>query len=242
MQRVRRDIYSGVVLERIVYTVGDRTQKPYRPRKPRFKTDEERARFNAEVARRAHTRIINENFTPASLYSTLTQDDEHEEHDFKDFRRLCVNFRRRLLYAYPEAKIVIYMGRGKNTHRIHAHMLTDGVPEEAIRKQWTLGSVNRCEHLRAHVHYDGIDHGPDYTGLANYLFSHWTPEQGGHHYMATRNLAPCGREQTKPIKRNYTPAKPPRSPKDYILVESGATEFGFTYFKHVKTPERKRRC
>ena len=58
MQRVRRDIYSGVVLERIIYSVGDRTQKPYRPRKPRFKTDEERARFNAEVARRAHTRII----------------------------------------------------------------------------------------------------------------------------------------------------------------------------------------
>ena len=175
------------------------------------------------------------------MYSTLTQDDEHEVHDFKDFRRLCVNFRRRLLYAYPEAKIVIYMGRGKNTHRIHAHMLTDGVPEEVIRKQWTLGSVNRCEHLRAHVHYDGIDHGPDYTGLANYLFNHWTPEQGGHHYMATRNLAPCGREQTKPIKRNYTPAKPPRSPKDYILVESGATEFGFTYFKYVKIPP-KRRC
>lgn len=59
--------------------------------------------------------------------------------------------------------------------------------------------------------------------------------------MATRNLAPCGREQTKPIKRNYTPAKPPRSPKDYILVESGATEFGFTYFKYVKIPP-KRRC
>lgn len=143
MQRVRRDIYSGVVLERIVYTVGDRTQKPYRPRKPRFKTDEERARFNAEVARRAHTRIINENFTPASLYSTLTQDDEHEEHDFKDFRRLCVNFRRRLLYAYPEAKIVIYMGRGKNTHRIHAHMLTDGVPEEVIRNngRWAASTA-----------------------------------------------------------------------------------------------------
>lgn len=28
MQRVRRDIYSGVVLERIIYSVGDRTQNP----------------------------------------------------------------------------------------------------------------------------------------------------------------------------------------------------------------------
>lgn len=195
MQRVRRDIYSGVVLERIVYTVGDRTQKPYRPRKPRFKTDEERARFNSEVARRAHTRIINENFTPASLYSTLTQDDEHEVHDFKDFRRLCVNFRRRLLYAYPEAKIVIYMGRGKNTHRIHAHMLTDGVPEEAIRKQWTLGSVNRCEHLRAHIHYDGIDHGPDYTGLANYLLTTGHRSRAGTITWRPATLPPAARSR-----------------------------------------------
>lgn len=239
--RVNRDIYSGVVLERIYYTVGDRAKKPYRPRKPRFNSAEERARFNTEVSRRAHTRLVNENFGPSSIYSTLTQDDENEVHDFTDFRRLCVNFRRRLLYACPDAKIIIYMGRGKNTHRIHAHMLSNGVPEELIRRQWTLGGVIRCERLHAHVHYDGVDHGADYTGLANYLFNHWTPEQGGHHYMATRNLAPCGREQTKQIKRSYSPTKPPRAPKDYFLVESHATEFGFTYFKFVKTPP-KRRC
>lgn len=123
MQRVRRDIYSGVVLERIIYSVGDRTQKPYRPRKPRFKTDEERARFNAEVARRAHTRIINENFTPASMYSTLTQDDEHEVHDFKDFRRLCVNFRRRLLYAYPEAKSLSTWAEAKYPPHTRPHAI-----------------------------------------------------------------------------------------------------------------------
>ena len=88
MQRVRRDIYSGVVLERIIYTVGDRAQKPYKPRRPRFKNAEDRAKFNAEVASRAHTRLVNENFTPASLYSTLTQDDEHEVHTFSEFKRL----------------------------------------------------------------------------------------------------------------------------------------------------------
>lgn len=239
--RVNRDIYSGVVLERIYYTVGDNAKKPYRPRKPRFSSAEERARFNTEVSRRAHTRLVNENFSPASIYSTLTQDDEHEVHDFKEFRRLCVNFRRRLLYTYPDAKIIIYMGRGKNTRRIHVHMLSDGIPENAIIQQWNLGGISRCEHLRAHVHYDGIDCGADYTGLANYLFNHWTPEQGGHHYMATRNLAPCGREKTKPIKRTYTPNKPPRAPEGYFLVESAATEFGFTYFKFVKIPPRRRR-
>lgn len=242
MQRVRRDIYSGVVLERIVYTVGDRAQKPYKPRRPRFKSAEERARFNGEVARRAHVRLVNENFTPASLYSTLTQDDQHEVHTFPEFRRLCTNFRRRLLYCCPEAKVIIYMGRGKGTRRIHAHMLSDGIPEEVIRRQWNLGSVNRCEHLRAHIHYEGIDHGADYTGLANYLFAHWTPEQGGHHYMATRNLAPYSKDTAAPVKRNYTPSRPPHSPKGYMLVESHATDYGFVCFKYVKTPEKNRRC
>lgn len=242
MQKVRRDIYSGVVLERITYIVGDRTQKPYRPRKPRFKNAEDRAHFNAEVARRAHTRLVNENFTPQSLYSTLTQDNEHEVHTFSEFKRLCINFRRRLTYAYPEGKVMIYVGRGKGTARIHAHMLSDGIPEEAIRRLWTLGRVERCENLRAHVHYDGIDHGPDYTGLANYLFDHWTEEQGGHHYMATRNLTPFSKEKAKPVKRIYTPRKPPHPPKGYTLVESRMTEYGFTYFKYVKTPEKKLRC
>lgn len=119
-------------------------------------------------------------------------------------------------------------------------MLTDGVPEEAIRKQWTLGSVNRCEHLRAHIHYDGIDHGPDYTGLANYLLTTGHRSRAGTITWRPATLPPAvGSRQTD--KRNYTPAKPPHTPRDYILVESGATEFGFTYFKYVKIPP-KRRC
>lgn len=77
--------------------------------------------------------------TPAGTQTIIKTNDFAKARrtyaQYKGSCRLCVNFRRRLLYAYPEAKIVIYMGRGKNTHRIHAHMLTDGVPEEAIRKQ-----------------------------------------------------------------------------------------------------------
>lgn len=39
------------VLEQIVYTVGDRAQKPYKPRRSRFKNAKDRAKFNAEVTR-----------------------------------------------------------------------------------------------------------------------------------------------------------------------------------------------
>lgn len=42
------------------------------------------------------------------------------------------NFIRRLQYAYPDVRIMAYLGRGKATQRIHMHMVSEGVPEEYI--------------------------------------------------------------------------------------------------------------
>ena len=179
MQRVKRRIFSGAVCEQEVFNISDRLTdiKKAEPR-PRFKTEEEREQHRIGISRRKHARLVNENFSPRSLYSTLTLDDENEVHTFKEAKRIRDLFVRRLKYAFPDAVIFIYLGRGKNTNRIHAHMLSDGIPEEAIKKQWIYGSIVRIDHLREHNYYDGIDHGQDYTGLANYLFDHWTPEQG----------------------------------------------------------------
>ena len=118
------------------------------------------------------------------------------------------------------------------------HMLSEGVPEELIRRQWYLGSVVRIEHLKGHNYYDGVDHGQDYTGLANYLFDHWTPEQGGHRWKPTKNLRQPERENPKEIKRQYSEQKPPRAPKGYVLVESKATRYGYLYFKYVRIPPK----
>jgi len=118
-------------------------------------------------------------------------------------------------------------------------MISEGVPEELIRKQWIYGDVLRIEHLREHNYYNGVDHGRDYTGLANYLFDHWTPEQGGHRWKATRNLKKPEREPAKEIKRNYSENRPPRPPKGYILVESKVTRFGYMYFKYVLEPPKR---
>lgn len=160
MQRVKRRIFSGAVCEQEVFNISDRLTdiKKAEPR-PRFKTEEEREQHRIGISRRKHARLVNENFSPRSLYSTLTLDNENEVHTFKEAKRIRDLFVRRLKYAFPDAVIFIYLGRGKNTNRIHAHMLSDGVPEEAIKKQWIYGSIVRIDHLREHNYYDGVDHG-----------------------------------------------------------------------------------
>lgn len=242
MQRVKRRIFSGVVCEQEVYDVPDRTVnlEKTEPR-PRFKTEEERELHKLGISRRKHARLVNENYGPSSLYSTLTLDDESEVHTFKEARRIRDLYVRRLKYHAPDAKINIYMGRGKSTQRIHFHMISEGLSEQMIREQWGLGDVIRSDYLREHNYYDGVDYGRDYTGLANYLFDHWTPEQGGHRWKQTKNLNKPERETPTIVIRNYSEKHPPRAPKGYILVESRATKFGYLYFKYILEPPKKTR-
>lgn len=239
MKRLKRRWFSGVVCEQIVFNVTDGTRniKTAKPRPPRFKDEEERARHRLEIARKHHTRIFNENFGPTSQYSTLTLDNEYEVHTFSEARIIRRNYIRRLLYAYPEAKIIIYMGRGKTTQRIHFHMVSEGIPEEAIREKWGMGEITRIEYLREHNFYDGVDHGQDYTGLANYLFDHWTTEQGGHYWKGTRNLRKPEPEPNTVAVVEYSEKRPPRAPKGYKLVETNSTKYGYLYFKYVREPE-----
>ena len=142
MRRVKVRTYSGVVCEQEVFDISDKLDvRTARPRRPRFATPEEREQHKLEISRRKHTRLFNANFGPTSLYSTLTLSDEYEVHTFEEAKRLRDNFIRRLQYAYPDVRIMAYLGRGKATQRIHMHMVSEGVPEEYIRKQWYLGSI-----------------------------------------------------------------------------------------------------
>lgn len=241
MRRVIRNTYSGSICEREVYDIPELTRniKAAKPPKPRFQNEEEREQHKLGISRRLHARLVNANFSPTSLYSTLTMSDEYEVHTFEEAKRIRENFIKRLHRACPNAKIIAYLGRGKSTNRIHMHMISEGVPKELIISKWYLGSVVRIEHLREHNYYDGVDHGQDYTGLANYLFDHWTPEQGGHRWRPTKNLKQPEREKPKEIKRKYSENKPPKAPKGYVLVESKATRYGYLYFKYVKIPEKR---
>lgn len=238
MIRLKRRTFSGVVCEQEVYTAPTvRNYKKSEPR-PRFANEEERQQHKLNISRRRHARLVNENFTPSSLYSTLTFDLDNEVHDYIEGKKLRDLFVRRLKRKYPDAVIFIYMGRGKHTNRFHLHMISDGIPQEYIKKQWAYGSVCRIEHLRAHNFYDGVDHGQDYTGLANYLFDHWEPEQGKHRWKQTRNAKQPEKEDATICVRNYSETRPPVAPKGYMLVETKTTLYGYQYFKYVIIPEK----
>lgn len=244
---VKRKIYSGTVCEQLVYNIPDgipniQSYDPDRRLRKRFRDEKERAAFLKEISRRVHFRNFMANFSPTSLYSTLTFDDQHEVHTFREAKRIRENYRRVLQYACPDAVFFIYIGRGKSTNRIHFHMVSQGLPEELIAKKWKYGSVIRITHLREHNYYNGVDHGQDYTGLANYLFDHWTPEVGGHRWFQTKNAKKPEREPAKKVnvRGGYSEKRPPRAPKGYKLVEVKTTKYGYYYFKYVWMPPQRK--
>ena len=231
--RVRRRIDAGCVTEIEIYTAAGATKKKRRPR-PRFRDEAERAAHRDRIELQAFTRLVHANYAAGrSLYSTLTFADEAEVYSYAEAKRLRANFARRLRRAYPAARFVIVLGRGKNTMRIHAHMISDGIPAAEIRKIWGAG-LTESRPLRAHNVYEDGDHGPDWSALAAYLWRHWTPEQGGHHYLATRNHRPADREAAREVRREYSPERPPKPPRGYRLVEAYGTPFGYQYYKFVK--------
>ena len=80
-KRHKRRKFSGRVCEQIVYTVAGGTDpKTSRPKKPRFQTREEQDEFTRKISEGKLEALVNANFGPTSLYSTLTLDAENEVH------------------------------------------------------------------------------------------------------------------------------------------------------------------
>lgn len=264
--------YSGVVLEKEIFSTGWRGILSGTPRPPRerFANEDERKKHGENMSRKRHTQLVNANFEPGDIYATLTFDRSHEVHDFEEGRRLRDNFVRRLKYKYPKAVISVYMGRGSSGNRIHFHALIKGVPAEYVLHQWPYGKEKkerenaeedadqvlmsgrpfvkngvRMVGLDPNRRYNGRNHGADYTALANYLFDHWTEEQGGHRWKMTRNAKHPEREEDfsepEEVRQQYTEDNPPPAPKGYIWVESRSTAYGYLYFKYVRKPPRKGR-
>ncbi len=257
MRKVKRRTFAGNVLEQEIYSISERGSVKTALPRLRFKDEAERQAHKDGISKRRHARLINENYSPESLYSTLTFDVENEIHTYKEAKLIRDRFYRRLLYKYPDAKINLYIGRGAVTDRYHLHMISDGIPEEYILKQWEFGEIVRIEHLREHNKYDGVDYGQDYTGLANYLFDHWKPEfgyetashrsgeatrsavGGRHRYKASRNVKHPESEDPREIRREYSESKPPKAPAGYKLVECKVTRYGYMWFKYVSVANCK---
>lgn len=243
MRRVKQRIFCGAVCEQIVYNVADGADvRTAKPKKPRFENEEDRAAHREAISRKKNVQLINANFSPTSLYSTLTFDMEDEVHTVRECKRERDNYYRRLTYKYPDARIYLVYGKGKHTGRFHLHMISDGIPEEEIGKLWGRGSVLDVKPLRKHNYYKDesgqlVDHGQDYTGLANYLFGHWREEFGGHRWKASRNCRKQEAETPTEAVREYSPKRPPVAPRGYVLVEARATKYGYQYYKYVRTPD-----
>lgn len=243
MARTKTRTWSGTVLEQEILPVSDRVKDPKKAKpKLRFKSDEERAEHRLQISRRKHARLVNENFSPTSLYSTLTFDDENEVHTFEEAKKIRDLYFRRLRYANPDAVIFMYMGRGKNTSRIHFHMLSEGIDKDILLKQWRYGDVKHCVNLRKRTFdkNNGQDLGQDYSALANYLFDHWTPEQGCHRWKQSRNAKKPQKEEPTFVKRRYSEKNPPLAPKGYKLVECKTTPYGYQYFKYCFIPQKEK--
>lgn len=234
---LKKRYFAGATCEQIVWRVSDRIRdiKTAEPR-IRFKNEEERKKHRHEQGMRHHARSFNENFAPGDLYCTPTFSDEYEVHTFEEAKKIRKSFHRCLQRKFPNAVFRIYMGRGKGTSRIHFHMVSKGIPLEFIKKKWIYGEVRCPKTLREHNYYDNIDCGSDYTGLANYLYNHWSEEIGGQHYSRTKNERKPEEEPAVEVHRNYSEKCPPIAPKGYTLVQTKATKYGFFYYKYVKLP------
>lgn len=242
---MKRRIFSGAVCEQLVYNVPDgvRNPKGYDPEKPprkRFKDEEERERHRVEISRRTFRRSINENHNPESIYSTLTFDTEWEVHTFEEAKQIRRNFIRVLQRKCPDAVIHLVMGRGKGTRRIHFHMISNGIPLEFIQEKWKYGRIAEHSYLREHNWYQGVDHGQDYTGLADYLFDHWTEEVGGHRWFQTKNARQPEKEKPTEVRitGGYSEKRPPIAPKGYKLVSVKSTPYGYLCFKYIVEPPK----
>ena len=241
--QVKKRIFAGSVCDQIIYEKqdndGTKSISKKNP-KPRFKSPEEYEQFKLDRARRHHALLINENFGPSDYFCTLTLNDANEVYDFDDARKIQDNYYRCLRYAYPDAKISIYMGRGKTTARIHYHMIVSGIPQELLMLKWKYGEIRQCRKLREHNidRATGIDHGRDYTNLANYCFDHWTPEQGkGKRYKKTNNFTQPEEEEATTCILQYSAEHPPRAPKGYIYTgDAYITPYGYMRFRYVVDP------
>ena len=248
IKTMKRRIFAGNTCDQIVYNLPEGIRKPkgYDPEKPerqRFKDEAERARHREYISRTNFVRLVNANMAPGDLYVTLTFDNDWEVHTFEEARRVRYNYIRTLLRKYPDAVIFAVMGRGKNTDRIHFHMLVKGIHEEFIVKKWKYGKIRRVAALREHCWYEGIDHGADYTGLANYMFDHWKEEQGGHRWFQTKNVKQPEKETPTEVRvtGGYSEKRPPVAPKGFKLVSVKATPYGYFLFKYVMIPPKPSR-
>lgn len=246
MQYLKETI-SGVVMELECIPVCERLCRSGRvtlENLDNIRTPEEKEKYNRHKSCKQFVRIVCNNFTSKGFYVTLTYAPEHLPSDYKAAQKELENYIRRLKYINPNVVIVAVTGYGKNTGRLHHHLIIQSISQTDIIRKWNKGEVVRAEHLREHNIYNGIDHGEDFTALAEYLHAHTPPEHKGRRWKQTKNIQQPCQKKTRIAKRTYSSERPPKAPEGYKLVTARPNEdhsyfykSGYMYFKYVRIVE-----
>ncbi len=239
MPNCKRVTHSGAVLEIEVYPVSETVRElgKSKPNPANVRTAEEKERYNNYKSLKQFIRLVNTNFTGADYYVTLTYDDEHLPASYDEAVKNLDNYVRRLRYSNPNAKIISVTGFGSRSGRLHHHSIISGVSEGDILSKWTFGKIAKAEHLRKNNYYNGVNHGEDFTALAEYLHRHAPTEHKGKRWKQTKNIQQPIREKAKQVRRAYSTECPPKAPNGFMLVEARTSEFyksGYMYFKYVR--------
>ncbi|MCL2053516.1 MAG: hypothetical protein FWG90_03615 [Oscillospiraceae bacterium] len=222
MPTIRTKTYSGAVLEYEQFTISDTivNMKTVKPKTRRDLTPEEKAEHTRRQSKTRFTRAVNRNFTHKSYYLTLTYNAESLPLTIEEAVKSRNLYIRRIKHSNPDAKIIAVTGYGRRSGRLHHHLIIDNAAEADIIGKWTGGEVYHIENLRRHNYYGMVDHGEDFTGLAEYLFSHVPENYVGKRWYQSKNLIKPEEKDKRQSKIVYTESNPPKAPAGYKHVST----------------------
>lgn len=134
--------YCGDYLEVDIFPVFEYQRGRSKKRKP---TTEVQKKLNQRNAERKLIRLLNTNFTKKDIRFDLTYDDRYYPESPEAAQRQMQNFLRRVKYyrnknGLPELKYVAVTEIGKQTARLHHHIvMSGGVDINTLAEIWGRG-------------------------------------------------------------------------------------------------------
>lgn len=177
-----RTVQSGKILEVEIYPEFTRYQSIKRKEVKR-KSRRSIKNLNDKNARKKLTRLINCNFDDGDIWMTLTYDNKHLPSSYDESMRNFRNYIRKLNYRRKkrnihEARYIVVTEFGKNTKRIHHHVIIDNLQSmDELESLWKYGRRNNTRKI--------ISDEEGLTGLANYLAK---DPKGKKRWSCSKNL------------------------------------------------------
>ena len=244
---LEKEIRHGNVIEKIKYTNG-RFGNKKKNGPPIGTTPPEQKEWQRRQDERKIWRLMNENFGPGDLWTTLTYPAKcrpPSEAVQKNIRNFLDRLRRLYKKQGKELKYIYSVGRGKRG-AVHIHMVLPKMDVEKISTIWAE-LVNNGEYVR--TDFQPLDKTHDYKKLADYIVKNSAEDFESEdpiykkRYCCSRNLKKPV-EKTRVVKARAWKKDPPEKPGYYIDKNrsyEGLTAYGFPiqYTVYVKLDGRR---